>query len=244
MSTCDETFKSNKIDIENTVISKNGITTSLTKENENAVISKNDFISSLTKIFVNFIKSFIKFYGIRFLVSFSKILIKYQFNVNKISLLQLNNILFNNSNLRTGLFLSAMPGLFNLFEFIYKNTNYFNFINEEVFTFFNAFITSFIGTLFAEKAKILNFIILSVFMRSIHSLIVVWLNKNKLPTRNKYASWFAIFLASLGLLFLTLFYPQYKSTKKAVDKYALYTGTEAAEFGYYRDLLKFRFADD
>jgi len=64
MSTCDERFKSNKTDIENTVTAKNGIKTSITKDNYNPVIQKNAFTSSLIKIFVNFIKSYIKFYTI------------------------------------------------------------------------------------------------------------------------------------------------------------------------------------
>jgi hypothetical protein len=135
-----------------------------------------------------------------------------------------------------------MPTIYNLLNYLYDNTEIFQeLFNRQFYTFLAGFIASLIGIATSEKYKIMNFIILSVFLRSVHSVIVVWLKKKKMPTQNKFASWFAIWLACLGVLFLNFYYPQYKPVSRLVDKYALYEGKEREEMNYLRESMKILF---
>jgi hypothetical protein len=154
------------------------------------------------------------------------------------------NLLFHISNLRTGLFLSIMPTIYNLLINFYEISEKLNkIINPKFFTFLSGCIACLIGIAVSEKNEIMNYIILSVFTRCLHSILVVWLNKKKLPTQNKIASWFAIWLACLGVLFLSIYYPQYKPISKLVDRYALYAGRDQEEMNYVRESMRLRFKD-
>jgi hypothetical protein len=210
-------------------------------------ISKSNFTPSFIKYFV---KNFTKFYGIRVLLELIKKVLKHQTKIFKYSLTKLLKILFNLDNLRTALFLTIMPGLYKVFTYILKNI--FEMDNNKgkskpeflydkhtdmLITFFSGFLASFIGILFAEKADIMNFVILSVMIRSMHSIIVVYLKKNGYATSNKFVAWLIFTFACFGALFLFFFHPSYKPMTKIFDRFALYQGSEKAEIDYFKSLV-------
>lgn len=196
-------------------------------------------------------KSFLKFYVIRGLLELMKKFLKNQFKIFKYPLSKFINIFLNKDNIRTGLFLTIMPGLYKLFTSFFekylekkkdkKQTdteyNYDDKYWRMLYTFLSGFMASFIGIFFSEKADIMNFIILSVMIRSIHSLIYVYLKKNGYPTQNKFVAFFIFTLACFCVLFLFFFHPSYKPITKLVDRFALYQGNEKAEINYFKSLV-------
>jgi hypothetical protein len=192
----------------------------------------------VSKIAKNFGKGFTKFYLIRFLISLLKKLLKVKFNITKIKVLEIIKLFFSLENLQTGLFLSLMPSLFRFLNLILNSSKLLKNLDPRVFTFVSGFISSLIGIIISEKSSIMNFVILSVMVRSMHSMLVVWLNKNGYSTQNKFYGWLVLTIASFGVLFLTFFYPSYKPITNLVNRYGLMQGTEEVEINSFREWLR------
>ena len=210
--------------------------------------SKFKLLNSLKSI----LKNFLKFYGLRVLLELMKKILKHQTNIFKYSLTKILKIIFNLENVRTGLFLTILPGLYKIFNFFLEeyftnetedktnkneNENENNRTIQIIITFLSGFFASFIAIFFAEKADIMNFIILSIMFRSLHSLIVVYLKKNGYPSQSKFAAWLVYTFASFGILFLVFAHPSFKPLKKLFDRFALYTGKEKEEQNYLSSLI-------
>ncbi len=196
-------------------------------------------------------KNFLKFYAIRGLLELMKKFLKNQFKIFKYPLSKFKNIFFNTDNFRTGLFLTIMPGLYKIFTSLFekyldkkdneKQTNSeYNYDDKYwkmLYTFISGFMASFVGIFFSEKADIMNFIILSVMIRCIHSLIYVYLKKKGYPTQSRLVAFLIFTLACFCVLFLFFFHPSYKPITKLVDRFALYQGNEKAEINYFKSLV-------
>jgi len=202
----------------------------------------------MIKLLKEFSVKFIKFYGIRALISLIKKVLKLKFRLNKLSLRDFFEIIFNQGNLRTGLFLSVMPLIFSfltevLFDVNKKennsqeklDSNFSNFNNDKniinkMIILLSGFIAAFIGISFAEKGvKIMNYIILSILVRSIHSLIVVYLKHKGKEIESKFWAFIAFYLACFGFLFLAYYNPGFKPILKLYSNYANFEGTEKEE---------------
>jgi hypothetical protein len=215
-------------------------TTSLNKEdldNEKEIIIQK--ICPITKIFKSFGRNFFKFYVMRMLLSLVKKLFKVRFNIFRINPLDFIKIIFNLDNLNTGLFLSVMPSLFRFLNLIFTSSKKFKNLDPKLITFISGFISSLVGIMISEKANIMSFVILSVMVRSLHSLLVVWLKKKGYPTQNKIVGWAVLTLACSGVLFLTFYYPSYRPITNLVNRYSLFADSiEKAEVDSIRELLR------
>ena len=201
-------------------------------------------LSKLFNLLKIILKNFLKFYGIRVFLELMKKLLKHQAKILKYSLTKIIQIIFNWENVRTGLFLTIMPGLYKFFSFILQEhlTNNNNKKEndkgvEMIITFVSGFLASFIGIFFAEKAEIMNFIIVSIMLRSLHSTIVVFLKKKGYPSHNKFIAWLIFTIACFGVLFLFFAHPSFKSMTKLVDRFAVYIGKEKEEINYLKSLI-------
>jgi hypothetical protein len=191
-----------------------------------------------TKIIKFFGKQFIKFFLIRFSLSLVEKILKVRFNIFKISLSDIFNSFFKMGNFQTGLFLSLMPSLFKLLILILKNSKFSGSLDERIITFISGFISSLIGIFISEKVSILNFIILSVMVRTLHSWLVVWLKKSGYPIHNRFAGFLVLNLACAIALVIYFYYPSFKPITKLIDRYALFTGNEKEELYAMRDIIR------
>jgi hypothetical protein len=166
-----------------------------------------------------------------------KKLIKIRFNIFKISINDCFKLLFDSSNLQTGLFLSLMPSLFKLLNLAFDLFNNFN-LDIKVTLFISGFISSLVGIICAEKTSILNFVILSVMVRSLHSLLVINLKKKGYPEHNKFIGWFILTIACTGVILSSFYNPSFMPITKLVDRYALFIGNERAELKHLREGLR------
>ena len=112
--------------------------------------------------------------------------------------------------------------------FIYEFIQLFNNDNKFI-TFLAGFVSGLIGIIISEKVNILNFIILSVFLRSLHSLIVVWLRANNYNSQNRLISYLVFVVACFIFLFIAYFHPSYSQVNKLFFGYANVLGNEKKE---------------
>jgi hypothetical protein len=189
-------------------------------------------ISKLPSLFKFLITQFTKFYSLRALIGLIKFLI-FQRGYKKPNLFQkILSTLFNTSNLRTGLFLSLMPFLYELIP-IFFNPN-----KKKLVTFIAGFISSLVGILISEKNDVMTFVILSVFIRSLHSAIQVLLKEKGYPTESRVTSYTVFWIACFGFLFLSYCHPSYAPIDKLFSSYAIPTGKELEELNTIRNSIK------
>ena len=133
-----------------------------------------------------------------------------------------------------------MPTLFRFLNLILHNSNKLKSLGLTpiILTFISGFISSLIGIVISEKANIMNFVVLSVLVRSIHSLLVVWLEKNGYPTRSRIGGWLVLTIACSGVILLTFYHPSFKPITKLVNRYALFQNKEYAEVESIREILR------
>jgi hypothetical protein len=188
--------------------------------------------SNFTKFLIDPLKVFLKIYGVRIIYSLINILRnrkKFTFTFPNIL-----KALFNLANLRTSVFVSALPVLYELFKKIIINI--FTKKDSTIVTFISSFLSGFISILFEEKTNLLSYIVMSIFVRSAHSLLLVILKHYDI-LQNPGKLWdFAIFLV-VALFMYTVNYlnPSYMPISKLFDNYANYV--DKAE---YEEMIRFR----
>jgi hypothetical protein len=189
-------------------------------------IDDDNKFSKFLKLLKIFIKQFVIFFSLRGLLSLMKYLILEK-GYTKINFQKLFKIFFNISHVRTGLFLSLIPFIYEFIQ-LYNN-------DSKIITFIAGFISGLVGIIISEKANILNFIVLSIFLRSIHSLIVVWLRLNDYRSQNRLVSYVLFVIACFIFLFIAYFHPTYSQVNKLFVGYANLSGNEKQEFN---DIIK------
>lgn len=186
---------------------------------------KDNLFSILKSFFINFLK----FFGIRACLTLLPYLFK---NLKRLNLSKILTILLQKANFQTAALLSILPGLYRLLNFLTSN------YDNEYLTFFNATIAAFIGSLFAENNNFVNFIFVSAFVRSIHSLLVLYLKKHNLKSKSKFYTWLAYYIAIIGFLFLSFYHPEYKQVAGLFDTYGNLTPAEKIEIDTVRHQLR------
>jgi hypothetical protein len=177
-------------------------------------------------------KSFIKFYGIRAALSLIQLLLKG--GLKKLNISKIIKALFNISNIKTAVFLTLMPTLYKLLEYLTSN----NIKKDMLLTFINGTISSFIAILFSEKNNFMTFILISVFVRSLHSLLTVILAKKGLPTQSRLVTFFLFLLANIGFLFINFYNPTFHPVSHLFANYANFMGNEKLEIKSLTDKLR------
>jgi hypothetical protein len=180
-------------------------------------------ISKLPSLIKFSLIQFLKSYCLRALLGLFKYLIL-QKGYKSLNILKLLSTIFNTTNLRTGLFLSLMPFLYELINI------FFNPHRRKLITFLAGFISSLIGVVISENNDFMTFVILSVFTRSLHAAIQVILTENGYSTENRLLSYSGFWAASAAFLFITYFHPSFKPIQKLVLTYACPYGNELKEF--------------
>jgi hypothetical protein len=192
------------------------------------ISQKESKLKKFLKLLKRLILDFLKFYILRGGLGALKYFLLEK-GIKKFSQKKLKKKLLNSSVLRTALFISLMP-------FIYELISMFG--ESVVVTFIAGFVSSFVGILISEKSSLMGFIILSVIMRSMHSLIVVWMKKLNYKSENKVISYSVFLMAMFGMLFICFFHPTYKPISRLVFTYANFNGNEKQEMTDILDQLR------
>lgn len=185
-------------------------------------------LNEITSLLINFFKQFLKFYGLRATLSLVPLIFKL-FKGKLPRLEQITNILFNKNNLRTGLFLSLMPSIYHGLNNLFENLSSFKDINSVLLTFISGFISSLIGIAVSEKAPIMTFIMISIVIRSIHSLLVVYLKKKGISPTSKFYSWLVMMITCFLLVLSNFYNPNFRPAAKLFDRYAFYANEKERE---------------
>lgn len=198
--------------------------------------SEQSQMEKIRKALKKFSSQFPKFYGARAALGLVNLVLKNKLKFSKYSLIEILLTMFNWNNLRTGIFLSLMPLIFSSLNIIfekYNNTSY-----DKLLTFISGFIASLIGILISEKVKIMNFIVLYAFVRSIHSTLVIYLNKKGMPTHNKIITWLVFAICLFTVLFMGFYYPSFHKVKNLVNSWARFNKAELFEADFIREKVK------
>lgn len=181
---------------------------------------KNSSDENFSKIIKKSLSLFYKVYGIRILFSLFKFIKGGGYK--NFSIMNLITYIFNLSNLRTSVFVSLLPLLYKMikkFLTVLRRGK-----NENSIVFISAMISSFVSILFEEKTKFVNYVILTILVRAVHSSCVIILKRlNILQNTGKFYD-FCIFLFSACLAWSVYFLnPRFKPITELFDKYANYT---------------------
>jgi hypothetical protein len=191
-------------------------------ENDSKPSKETSIEVKFIKLVDRFIKQFLKCYGLRALLG----LVKYLFlqkGFKSPSFSKIIQILFNTSNIRTGLFISIMPLVFDLINLFLNKKN------STTITFLSGFISSLAGIVISENNSFMTFIILSVLVRSLYCLAQTILNKHGFKSSTRFGAYSVFFLACLGFLFIAYYHPTYGPIGDLFMSYACPVGNELAE---------------
>jgi hypothetical protein len=193
---------------------------------------------TVSSILLFFTKQFSKFYGIRMLFSLLKLINKMR--LSKSFTLNLNNLFdqfFNLSNFRTALFASIMPSLYKLLSLLFDNIK--NADNEKVLTFLAGFLSGLIGVFIEERTQLFTFIILSIMVRCIHTIINITLEKNNINFSGKKASFISFLLTGIGFMIVSFLHPSFRPVTSIVDNYSCYANkNEKREMDTWRNAMR------
>merc|ERR1711976_54724 len=90
-------------------------------------------------------------------------------------------------------------------------------------TFIFGFIAGFISMLIEEKTKIVNFVIMSIFVRTIHAILLVLFKKFNIYQEDSTTMDYLKYLLAATLICSVYFLnPNYKPVTNLFDKYAHY----------------------
>ena len=141
---------------------------------------------------------------------------------------------FNIPNLRTASFAAILAGSFRLFNYLFKLIG-----KENIYTcFISGLISSLFSVFCEEKTDLMNFIILSVMIRTIYTVILVLADKYKLPNYPRAANLIVFIFACIGFIFIAFCHPSFSSIHKLFTNYANLENSEAEEVRHYVRLVR------
>mmetsp|Transcript_23121 Transcript_23121/g.24060 ORF Transcript_23121/g.24060 Transcript_23121/m.24060 type:complete len:239 (-) Transcript_23121:93-809(-) len=180
---------------------------------------------SYPSILYRFTKYFLKMYSIRIVFGFvTNFLSK---GIKAVTLKNLFDMVFNRKNLWTSLFVAGTPSLYDL---LHKIGQYFFDVNSKIFTFFSGLIAGLIGIFIEDKTDLIRFVVFSILIRTLHSLIYLFALKNGYSTSNRFLSFMALYSLAAFFHFSGYCMPEYKPIYKLFSSYGMYVGREAEEF--------------
>lgn len=210
---------------------------------------KSKLLTLLKKFFI----SFCKFSAIRALLGLVRLLLNLKLRFDKLDFKKLFKLIFHIRNARFGAFLAIMPFIYDfLTDFIFdiRNINQNNTTNnifyennvseknksaanpmlkEKLILLMGGFIAGMVGIMVAEKGGMMNYIVLSILVRLIHSIIVVYLSKRGKATQSRFWALMSFYISSFGFLFIAYYNPGFKPILKLFSTYANFQGTEKEE---------------
>ena len=191
---------------------------------------------SLPKILQFFSIKFLQIYGIRIVYSLLKSLftLKSKGGFKGINLEFFTSAIFNMPNLRTAGFASVLTASYRLFNYIFKL-----FGKENIFTcLISGLISSLASVFIEEKTELMNFIILSVMVRTIYTVIVVLADKYKLPNYPRTLNTLVFIVACMGFIFIAFCHPTFTSIHKLFTNYANLENSEKEEVAHYVRMVR------
>jgi len=204
-------------------------------EKNSAETEKENKVESFWKIFRFFVIKFLQIYGIRIAYSLLKSLLALKNKGLKgINLAFFMNAVFNMPNFKTASFVSILASSFRLFNYIFKLCG-----KENLFTcLISGLLSSFMSIFIEEKTELMNFIILSIMVRTIYTLIIVLVDKYKLPSYPRTANLLMFIIACTGFIFVAFCHPSFASIHKLFTNYANLEDTEAEELAHCVRLVR------
>jgi len=188
-------------------------------ENNNTLIEH----STQNKKFLNVLKNslflFLKAYGGRIVYSifqfYSK---KKQKGDGPTSIF---SAIFNIGNLRTSLMVSCLPLFFDILKKfltyifkIYKIDKY-----DDVIVFISGFISSYLAICIEEKSKLLNYVVLAIVVRVVHSYFLIKYKEKNL-CQGKFWDFLFFFIAAILMIFTNFLNPSFQPITSLFDSYA------------------------
>jgi hypothetical protein len=233
--------KANESNINNEMQVKAETNNSPKSINENNPTS-NDALEPKPKRFSSVLKNsimlFLKVYGVRIVYSL------FQFYARKKSSTEgINSIfsaLFNMGNLRTSLMISCLPLLFDVFKrfltFIFKKYKIEN--SNDLIVFIAGFISSYIAICIEEKSKLLNYVVLAIVVRVIHSYFLIKYKDNN-PFQGKLWDFIFFFVAAILMIFTNFLNPSFQPITSLFDSYANFINSKERDQMYkMRDIYR------
>jgi len=173
---------------------------------------------------IKFLKDFLKYYGFRTIFSF------FQVYIMKSKSLSFFDLIFSMSNLRTTLFISALPLLYKLMI---------KFLGESKYgVFASAFISGFICINIEEKTKLVNFLILSLMSRVFHGLLLKFNKKLEVELPGSSMELLFFTILSFIILYVSFKYPDFTAITQTIDNYANFGRVEKYEINHLRRITK------
>jgi hypothetical protein len=185
------------------------------------------------KILLKSLDLFLKTYAIRIVYSLFNLIKKK--GLKSLNLYSILSSILTMSNLRTCLCVSLLPLLFRIFQ---KLLHLVNNKNNSLNTFISGFLAALISISIEEPTSLTKFIILSVMVRSLHSLVVVLMNKyNIFQNTGRLWDFTTYLIAALGVYAVYYLNPSYEPMQKMFNTYANYVDVnEAIEADHYVQL--------
>lgn len=200
----------NSINCENPCINKN-----ISYSESNLVTKK------FSSVFKNSILLFLKVYAARIFYSLFQFISKKKARTEGINIYIA--AIFNMSNLRTSLMVAAMPLLFDILKRLLcklfdklkiKSAN-------DVIIFLAGLISSYLAVLIEEKSKLMNYIVLAIAVRVIHSYFIVKYKDNN-PCQGRFWDFMFFFVAAILMIFTNFLNPSFQPITSLFDSYANY----------------------
>ena len=221
-------IKNNEINIHNEMQIKmetNRINNSSKATNEINPNILNEQIEQKPNRFSSVIKNsiilFLKVYGARIVYSLFQFYSRKKQNTDEIN--SIFSALFNTGNLRTSLMVSCLPLLFDLFKrllgIVFKKYNIEN--SNDFIVFIAGFISSYIAICIEEKSKLLNYVVLAIVVRVIHSYFLIKYKDNN-TCQGKFWDFIFFFIAAILMIFTNFLNPSFQPITSLFDSYANY----------------------
>ena len=203
------------------------------------LVSPDDNIGKKDESFFKILKftiiKFLQIYGLRIVYSLVQSLLALKKKGLKGLTMELFiRSTFNIPNLRTAGFVSCLTGLFRLLNYLFKM------IGKETYItcIISGLISSLTSIFIEEKTELMNFIILSVMIRSLYAIIIVLADKYKWPDYPRTANLLIFILASIGFIFIAFCHPTFATINKLFINFANFEGTEKDEINHSMQMVR------
>lgn len=227
--------KINEINTNNEIVIKAEINNNLQKTlNENTQIPDQPLDREPKKFSVvikNSIILFLKVYGARIVYSLFQFYSRKKSKADGIN--SIFSALFNMGNLRTSLMISFLPLLFDIFKrllgLIFKRYKIEN--SNDLIVFLAGFISSYIAINIEEKSKLMNYVVLAIVVRVIHSYFLIkYKDSNKF--QGKFWDFMFFFVAAVLMIFTNFLNPSFQPITSLFDSYANFINSKERDQMY------------
>ncbi len=187
------------------------------------VPNSNEPLDQIPKRFSAVLKNsfilFSKVYGVRIVYSLFQFYFRKKSNQEGIN--SIFSALFNMGNVRTSLMISCLPLLSDIFKrlfgFIFKKFKIEN--SDDLIVFLAGFISGYVSICFEEKSKLLNYAVMAIVVRVIHTYFLIKYKDNN-PCQGKFWDFTFFFIAAILMIFTNFLNPTFQPITALFDSYA------------------------